>query len=112
MAITAAGMVAAMVCPAFMPRYALAAPKTSARNSPSATARNVISGGSGTCLEAGIIRDGSMSRDHLNFIVAISMHPNNFRFPPVRPRATSLLLSSRKESSERPNQRQSPQADG
>src|SRR5579872_4076296 len=45
MAITAAGMVAAMVCPAFIPRYALAAPKISESTRPTSTAFNVISGG-------------------------------------------------------------------
>ena len=45
MAITAAGMVAATVWPAFIPRYALADPKTNARKMPSETALTVISGG-------------------------------------------------------------------
>jgi len=44
-AITAAGIVAATVCPARIPRYAFADPKTKARNSPRATALKVISGG-------------------------------------------------------------------
>src|ERR1700722_15179815 len=44
-AMTAAGMVAATVWPAFIPRYALADPKTKARKMPSETALTVISGG-------------------------------------------------------------------
>src|SRR5579884_2995413 len=46
-AITAAGIVAATVCPARIPRYAFAEPKTNARKIPSATAFTVISGGPG-----------------------------------------------------------------
>ena len=43
-ATTAAGKVAATVRPAFMPRYALAAPSTIAIAAPIATARKVSSG--------------------------------------------------------------------
>ena len=49
-AMTAAGIVAATVCPAFIPRYALAAPNTSARKTPRATAFTVISRGSGSVM--------------------------------------------------------------
>ena len=44
MAITAAGIVAATVWPAFMPRYALAAPNTAASRMPARTAFRVNSG--------------------------------------------------------------------
>src|SRR5947208_12660836 len=53
MAMTAAGIVAAMVCPAFIPRYAFAAPKTSERKTPTETALIVISGGSGLLFRGG-----------------------------------------------------------
>src|ERR1700687_2851015 len=44
-AMTAAGIVAAIVCPAFIPKYALAAPKSSESKRPTTTAFTVISGG-------------------------------------------------------------------
>ena len=61
MATTAAGNVAATVNPAFMPRYALAAPSTIAIVTPSATARNVISGRSVSSGTNGVKPDRGLS---------------------------------------------------
>src|SRR5947207_10221473 len=53
-AITAAGMVAATVCPAFIPRYAFAAPNTAAMMMPASAAFSVNSGSFESCGTKGL----------------------------------------------------------
>src|SRR3954470_2884057 len=90
MAMTAAGIVAATVCPARIPRYAFADPNTSERKRPSRTALMVISAGDFWPFD--INRDGSKARDNRGMrvllsaliiaVVAFAQTDDNLPFPP------------------------------